>query len=86
MKVKLLPETEAWAKSMHETGAIVQYALLLDEPKQQKGRCYWPVQLRAGGTLWRTYYVSPDGRSVLRPAAPAPRAATAPLGSTAAAR
>jgi hypothetical protein len=74
-KVKFLPETEAWAATMHKTGAVVQYALLLDEPRHERGRCYWPVEVRAEGKLWRRYYVSPDGKSLLRPAAGAPRAA-----------
>lgn len=85
-KVKYLPETEAWAASMHEAGAVVQYALLLDEPKRKNGRCYWPVELRAGGKLWRRYYVSPDGKWLVRPAAKAPPAATPPRAATAAAR
>ena len=64
-KVKFLPETEAWAAKMHKTGAVVQYALLLDEPRQEQGRCYWPVEVRASGKVWRRYYVSPDGKTVL---------------------
>src|SRR6185295_19479441 len=35
-KVKYLPETEAWAASMHKAGAVVQYALRLDQPKQER--------------------------------------------------
>lgn len=61
-RVKFLPETEAWAKSMHKTGVVVQYALLLDQPKLEKGRCYWPVEVRAEGKVWRRFYVSPDGK------------------------
>lgn len=64
-KVRNLPETEAWAKYMHGTGAIVQYALLLDRPKNENGRCYWPVEVRAGDTVWRRYYVTPDGRQLI---------------------
>ena len=85
-KVKFLPETEAWAMSMHKTGAVVQYALLLDEPRRERGRCYWPVEVRAKGKLWRRYYVSPDGKTLLRPAAGAPRAATAPQAARATGR
>src|ERR1700704_5519178 len=40
-KVKLLPETEAWAAAVHKTGAMVQYALLLDREWRKDGRCYW---------------------------------------------
>jgi hypothetical protein len=65
-QVKYLPQTEAWAASMHEAGAVVQYALRLDQPMQMNGRCYWPVEVRAAGKLWRRFYVTPDGKSVLR--------------------
>lgn len=65
-KVKYLEETEAWASRMHKSGAVVQYALLLDEPKTVKGRCYWPVEVRAEGKLWRRFYVTPDGKTLLR--------------------
>jgi hypothetical protein len=63
-KVKYLPETEAWAAERHKAGAVVQYALRLDEPKRENGRCYWPVEVRADGELWRRFYVTPDGRAV----------------------
>ena len=85
-KVKLLPETEAWATWIHKRGAVVQYALLLEEPMREKGRCYWPVEVRAEGKVWRRYYVSPDGKSVLRQEGAAPRGATRPEGSTAGTR
>lgn len=85
-KVKYLPDTQAWASAMHESGAVVQYVLRLDQPHRERGRCYWPLELRARGVLWRRYYVSPDGKSVLRPAAAAPQAATSPPAATAAAR
>jgi hypothetical protein len=81
-KVRYLPETEAWAASMHEKGAIVHYALLLDAPLKTAHACYWPLEVRAGGTLWRRYYVTPDGQQVTR----VPRVAKAPGGSTAGAR
>jgi hypothetical protein len=64
-KVKYLPETEAWAAARHEAGAVVQYALLLDRPKLAKGRCFWPVEVRAEGKLWRRFYVTPDGKELL---------------------
>jgi hypothetical protein len=77
-KVKLLPETEAWANYLHKTGAIVQYALLLEQPLNHAGRCYWTVEAIAEGKLWRRFYVTPDGKRVLnedlKPAA-APRGA-----------
>jgi hypothetical protein len=63
-KVRYLPETEAWAATMHKEGAIVHYALLLDAPVKTASACYWPVEVRAGGKLWRRYYVTPDGEQV----------------------
>jgi hypothetical protein len=65
-KVKYLPQTEAWAAARHEAGAVVQYALLLDRPRAVKGRCYWPVEVRAEGKLWRRFYVTPDGKDLLK--------------------
>jgi hypothetical protein len=89
-RVKFLPETEAWAATMHKAGAIVQYALSLDREWHRNGRCYWTVEARAQGSLWRRFYVAPDGRSVLsedgRQAAPAPRKATASPAAKAAGR
>ena len=60
-QVKYLPETEAWAAAMHEAARVVHYALYLDQPKLLNGRCYWPVEVRAGKSLWRRFYVTPDG-------------------------
>jgi hypothetical protein len=74
-RVKYLPETEAWAAAMHEAGAVVQYALLLDQPRREHDRCYWPVEVRAAGKLWRRFYVSPDGKELMaETAGPRPRA------------
>jgi hypothetical protein len=42
--VKFLPETEAWAASMHKAGAVVQYALRLDEPRRA-GRPGGPARI-----------------------------------------
>jgi hypothetical protein len=64
-KVKLLPETEAWAAAAHKSGAVVQYALSLDRELRRNGRCYWTVEARTEGSTWRRFYVSPDGRSVI---------------------
>ena len=63
-KVRLLPETEAWASDVHKTGVIVHYALHLDQPRFAEGRCWWPVDVRAGEKLWRRFYVTPDGKQV----------------------
>ena len=64
-KVKLLPETEAWATTQLKNGIVVQYALLLDREWRKDGRCYWTIDARAEGQTWRRFYVSPDGRRFL---------------------
>jgi hypothetical protein len=61
-RVKLLPETEAWAKAMHEKGTSVQYALHLEQTLEEESRCYWAVDVNADGRTWRRYYVTPDGK------------------------
>src|SRR5688572_4934289 len=63
-RVKYLPETEAWASDMHKAGAHVQYALLLDHPAVKDGRCYWIVEVKANGEVWKRFLVAPDGRGV----------------------
>ena len=63
-RVKYLPETEAWQKSLPE-GAIAQFVLLVDSPEKIRGRCYWPVEVRASGALWRRFLVAADGDRVL---------------------
>jgi hypothetical protein len=72
-KVKYLPETEAWAAERHKAGAVVQYALRLDEPMRSNGRCYWPVEVRDGQKLWRRFYVTPDGKQIWAGTAGPPR-------------
>src|SRR3954467_9692401 len=88
-KVKLLPETEAWANYIHKTGAIVQYALLLEEPITHAGRCYWTIEAIAEGKVWRRFYVTPDGKRVLdedRKRAATPQAARPSAAAKAGAR
>jgi len=63
-RVKLLPETEAWARVERKDGTVVQYALLLEDTRREKGRCYWAVEARAQGKVWRRFYVTPDGKSM----------------------
>lgn len=65
-RVEMLPEVHAWARTMVETGVKTQYVVLLDQPVREGGRCYWPVEVRGDGKLWRRYLVSPDGKKVLR--------------------
>lgn len=89
-KVKLLPQTEAWAAAMHKAGAVVQYALSLDREWHRDGRCYWTVEARAEGATWQRFYVTPDGKRVLSEAvlqeATARRKATGSAAAKAAAR
>jgi len=61
-RIKYLPDIEAWAK---EQTSAVQYAVLLDRTRQKSGRCYWTVEARVEGKLWRRFYVTPDGKSVV---------------------
>jgi len=89
-RVKFLPDTEAWAASQHDAGAVVQYVLLLDREWHRNGRCYWTLEARARGETWRRFYVSPNGKRLLsedgRPIAAGPRKATASPAATAARR
>jgi len=89
-KVKLLPETEAWAAALHKEGTVVQYALMLDREWRKDGRCYWTVDARAEGKTWRRFYVTPDGSRLLnaggRPPARQRRKAKASAEATAGAR
>ena len=64
-RVELLPETEAWAGAVRKDGAVVHYAVLLEETLSSAGRCYWTVEARAEGKLWRRFFVSPDGKNLL---------------------
>ncbi len=63
-KVQLLSEVDAWAEAMRRNRVAVQYLVRLDDPVHERGRCYWPVEVRADGKLWRRFLVSPDGKSV----------------------
>lgn len=64
-KVKYLPQTEVWVELMSRDRNIVQYVVSLDEPKRVGGRCYWPVEVRAEGKLWKRFLVTPDGAKIL---------------------
>jgi len=63
-RIEMLPEVRAWARDRIEKGVKPQYAVRLDEPVREAGKCYWPVEVGAGGKLWRRYLVTPDGRYV----------------------
>lgn len=60
-KVRMLPEVEALQRS----ATAIQYLVKVDEPVRRKDGCYWPVEVRADGRLWRRYLVSPDGKKIV---------------------
>ena len=64
-RVQMLPETETWQRERRDAGDAVQFRLLLEETVILKKRCHWVVEALADGKLWRRFYVSPDGKSVL---------------------
>jgi hypothetical protein len=63
-KVKYLAETEAWERAATKTAAV-QYVLSVDAPRRYGKLCYWPVEARAGGEVWNTFYVNPLGDRML---------------------
>lgn len=65
-RVQMLPETREWDVARRDLGELVQYELSLRETLVKGGRCYWTVRARSNGALWRTFYVTPDGKSVLK--------------------
>ena len=70
VRVKIRPETEAWAERRTGEGAQVRYLLSLDQPVRREGRCWWPVEVSAGGELWKRFLVRPDDSQVLEDDAP----------------
>jgi hypothetical protein len=65
-KVQMLSEVDDWARATENNGIKPQYVVLLDQPVREAGRCYWPVEVRADGRVWRRFFVTPDGKNVLR--------------------
>jgi hypothetical protein len=59
-KVKFSPETEAMA-SLQPDRSLMRYVLSLDEPRHLDGRCWWPVEVRVDGRLWKRFLVTPQG-------------------------
>jgi len=51
---------------MQKIGAAAQCALLLGQTLHSGGRCYWSIEVRADAKTWRTFYVRPDGKKLLR--------------------
>lgn len=68
LKVKYLPETEAWELAARKS-ATVQYVLSLDAPRDIEGRCYWPIEVRSDGRLWNRFYATARGEFLLVEAA-----------------
>jgi hypothetical protein len=64
-RVKYLPEIEAWAEQRTREGALVQYLLELDKPVRRDGHCWYPVEVRADGKLWRRFLVASDRARVM---------------------
>jgi hypothetical protein len=64
LRVKYLPETEAWELAAGKT-ATVHYVLSLDAPLDRDGRCYWPIEARSDGKLWHRFYATPRGEFLL---------------------
>ena len=64
-RIEMLPEVHAWHRAMAEKGSKPQYVVRLDQPMRAAGKCYWPVEVRADGELWRRYFISPDGKKML---------------------
>ena len=63
-KVRYLPDVETWAIQRKNESVHVQYVVLLDAPRREGRQCWWPVEVRAEGKLWRRFLVTPDGRAV----------------------
>ena len=64
-RVEMRPEVHAWTVDLYEKGAArPQFVVRLDQPVRKGKRCFWPVEVRAQGELWRRYLVTPDGRMV----------------------
>jgi len=80
-RVEMRPEVDAWEKAVRREGAVTQVIVMVGESVRRAGRCYWPVEVRAGGRLWRRYLVTPDGKRVIDAGGP-PAAASPPAAST----
>ena len=59
-KVRVLPETEAMAQ-MQPDRSVMRYVVSLDAPRHLAGRCWWPVEVRVDGRLWKRFLVTPQG-------------------------
>jgi len=64
-KVQQLPETQAWQTEKRKAREAVQFRLLAEKEAYFNRKCHWTIEALAKGELWRRFYVSPDGESVL---------------------
>jgi hypothetical protein len=65
-RIQMLPEAVEWERGRRDAGELVQYELSLRETLERNGQCYWTVRATSNGTLWKRFYVTPDGKSVRR--------------------
>ena len=63
-KVKYRPDIEAMVDMMPRDRGAVQYVVSLDQPRHLARRCWWPVEVRVDGRLWKRFLVTPDGGAV----------------------
>jgi hypothetical protein len=64
-RVQMLPEIEHWERGQREAGELVRYELSLEETITKGRQCYWTVRVVSGGKVWRRFFVTPDGKSLL---------------------
>jgi hypothetical protein len=64
-RIDLLPETIAWSAAERRNGAVVHFAILLEETLSAGGRCHWTVEARSGERVWQRFYITPDGKNLL---------------------
>jgi hypothetical protein len=64
-KVKQLPETVAWQADRRKAREPIEFRLLLEKEVYLNRKCHWTIEATANGELWRRFYVTPDGESVL---------------------
>jgi len=81
-RVEMLAEVDLWAKAVRGNGTVTQVVVMVGESVRRAGRCYWPVEVRAEGKVWRRFLVTPDGKRIIDagepPAAASPPAASRP--------
>lgn len=73
VRVRIKPHVEAWAERKARERVQVRYLLSLDEPVRRDGRCWWPVEVSAGGEPWKRFLVRPDSSEVVEDDAPRER-------------